>query len=532
MTNPGPPLPPLAELDQAASALLAAMERGDHEARDEVDDAVPWLTSVPPKLFTLAFARLVIARQHGFAHWGELKTFAEALHAPFAQRVDRFIAASCSHEFELGRRLLEADHKLADANLYAAAVAGHVDTVGQFLKADPLAAKMSGGPRDRTPLSYLCFSRFLSRDETRQHQLIECAGLLLDAGADPNSYYMVNADPNARQTCLYGASGINNVAGLTALLLEHGADPNDAAPGVGPESLYHASEFQETECLRLILEAKPDRDKISYCLGRKLDYEDPAGVALYLRHGADPNFRTPWGELQTRLHGAIARRRSREILEQLLDAGADVSARVQSGRTAYAWAIRWGNVEAAELLLERGARELEASDVDRFLCACFQADEASARALLIQYPDLVTGLTRAEQGSLAQAALEGNFPAVKLMVELGFPLEAKGDFGSPVNQAAWHGNANIIEYLIERGANLEAENNFRGTALDCCVFGSANCEEAPRGNIPGVKQPRQADYLRSAQLMIAAGAKLNKVSPFPSGNREVDDLLRRYGRVD
>ena len=140
--------------------------------------------------------------------------------------------------------------------------------------------------------------------------MLAIARLLLSLGADPNAYYMENDDPNARQTPLYGAAGVNNNAEMTRLLLEAGADPNDGAPGGGSESLYHASEFSDLTCLRLILEAKPDRDKVSYCLARKLDFEDYQGALLYLDHGADPNYVTPHSERITRLHHAVARGRS------------------------------------------------------------------------------------------------------------------------------------------------------------------------------------------------------------------------------
>ncbi len=532
MANSGPHLPSVAELETAAGDLLVAYERGDAEARDRVEFASAWLATIPAKLWTLQHAQLTIAREHDFSDWRTLCRYAAELHAPAAERALAFVQSICSSRPELAQRLLDADHRLAEADIFTAAVSGHVEAVRTFLNNNPLLAKMSGGPGDRTPLSYLCFSRYLALDEARQLKLIEIAQLLLDAGADPNAYYMVNADPNARQTCLYGAAGVNNVPALTRMLLAAGADPNDAAPGLGPESLYHASEFHELDCLRLILEARPHADKVSYCLGRKLDFEHPAGVQLFLQFGADPNFTTPWGEHQTRLHGAIVRGRSLQIIRMLLNAGANLTAKVQSGRTPYAWAIRWGRTDVAELLLESGASESEASDVDRFLCACIEADEATARSLLIQYPDLVTGLTPGEKGSLAQAAYDDNLPAVKLMVELGFPIEAKGDFGTAVNQAAWRGNAEVVEYLIEKGANLETLNNFQGTALDCCVFGASNCEEATTGNVPGVRQLHPGEYVRCVEALIAAGADLTKVSPFPSGNREIDDLLRRHGRVD
>ncbi len=532
MTSLGPNLPVLADLEQASVELQAAFEGGDAQARKRVEAIVPWLATIPPKLFTLDNARLALAREYDFDHWGQLRQYSQETNAPRSQRASHLVRAAVSQEIALAERLLQTDPTLAEHDIYTAAVSGHLESAQRLIGENPLAAKLAGGPGDRTPLSYLCFSRFLARDGEQQRNMLEIARLLLDAGADPNAYYMVNADPNARQTCLYGAAGINNVAELTRMLLEAGADPNDAAPGLGPESLYHASEFQELECLRLILEADPHTDKVSYCMGRMLDFENPQGVQLYLQHGADPNFKTPWGEHQTRLHGAIVRRRSADVIQMLVNGGANLKMRVESGRTPYAWAVRWGHAKAAELLQRHGAHEHEASDVDRFLCACFNADEPSARALLIKHPDIIKDLTPAEHGSLPQAAYEGNLPAVRLMVELGFSIEAKGDFGTAINQAAWRGNFEVIEFLISRGANLETLNNFQGTALDCCVFGASNCEDDTAGRVRGIRRPHAGQYVKSVEALIAAGADVRRVSPFPSGHREIDDLLRRHGRAE
>jgi len=43
--------------------------------------------------------------------------------------------------------------------------------------------------------------------------------------------------------------------------------------------------------LKMILEGKPHPRRVSYCLGRALDFKDPTAAMLFLEHGADPNFR-------------------------------------------------------------------------------------------------------------------------------------------------------------------------------------------------------------------------------------------------
>ncbi|CAH8706668.1 ankyrin repeat domain-containing protein [Paenibacillus melissococcoides] len=109
---------------------------------------------------------------------------------------------------------------------------------------------------------------------------------------------------------------------MAQVLLEAGADPNDG------ESLYHAAESPEFECLDL----------------------------LY-RYGADVNatpalFRKLDG---TPLHWAVVRGRSPFIVELLLKHGAPVNARRGDGKTAYMLAVRYGQRELTDTLERHGA---------------------------------------------------------------------------------------------------------------------------------------------------------------------------------
>ena len=148
---------------------------------------------------------------------------------------------------------------------------------------------------------------------------------------------MVEGTETWIQTSLYGAAGIANNAELTRMLLEAGTDVNELQPAPGGdvravssglEALYHASEFADVTCLRLLLEARPPvyPARVSYCLARMLDFENLPGVDLYLEHGADPNFRIPWMHNRTHLHRAVVYGRSLAIVRRLVEAGGDPNA--------------------------------------------------------------------------------------------------------------------------------------------------------------------------------------------------------------
>ena len=71
-----------------------------------------------------------------------------------------------------------------------------------------------------------------------------CAEYLLKNGADPSGSTVSGGHA---LSALYGAAGKNHQPGLTKLLLEAGANPNDN------ESVYHAVESADLSCLRLLL---------------------------------------------------------------------------------------------------------------------------------------------------------------------------------------------------------------------------------------------------------------------------------------
>ena len=101
------------------------------------------------------------------------------------------------------RAQLEANPQLADANILIASLLGRSHTVRDFLSRDPAVATTVGGPRDWPPLLYLTYGRVALQREGESY--VEAARALLDAGADPNSYFV--AHEHYRFTALTGCFG-------------------------------------------------------------------------------------------------------------------------------------------------------------------------------------------------------------------------------------------------------------------------------------------------------------------------------------
>ena len=433
----------------------------------------------------------------------------------------------------LSGRLAEADQLAKDLGDLSASDLAVACVLCRDEDALPLIAaapdvNQALAPFNWPPLLYLCFSRLQRRAEAAA-AACRMAEALIGRGSDVNTS---KPDGSAAhpETALYGAAGINANAELTALLLAAGADPNDGTEEIGAETLYHAAELPDNRCLRLLLAAGVAREKLSYCLARKLDFEDPEGTALFLEAGADPNFVTPFGSKETRVHKAVRNDRSLTVLDLLLAAGGRTDGEDAEGLTPYTLAMRMGRTFLIGRLLQAGACAEDAGPLDVFLGACARGDRSAAGYLVRQQPDLLAQASTNHAGHLAAAAFEGRHKAVALMLDLGFPPDARGEFGSALHMACWRGHAEAVRALVAGGADLELANDFGGTPLDTAVFAAFNCHD-PQGGMTTWGLPedvRHGDYPGVVRALLEGGADASAVNDFPTGRADIDAVISHW----
>lgn len=498
------PSHPSLEFDRKqAKALLDAARSGDDLAIERIRAAHPRHershTRQISKQVALHDCQLVIAREYGFASWPRWKQFVETRRLDVAQRAAELVKAACSNDVRRARLLLEAEPQLARHDLYTACACGDADAVEYFLARDPASAGAKGGPLNHEPILYACFSRFLRADPVRRDGIVRSIRSLLAHGADPNAHFWMDwGGERWLQSTLYGAAGIANSAELTTLLLDSGAriDPRDN------EVLYHATEFPDTTCLRLLLQrASPPAEQITYCLGRALDFEYPSHVALSLEAGADPNAASN----QPYLHKAVYRR-SADIMRMLLDAGGNANSVDAHGVSALRAAVRHGNPEIAQLLRARGARGDEVTDAD-----ARQSDPIS----------------------LCLAAARDDVATIDRLLDAGADANAVSgaDRTPPLHWATWRGRFNATRALVERGADIHFISTYGADALGTAIHGSANCFDTEGG--PGMRLHDEAvagDYPQIVEYLIARGARL--ADRIHGGSEAVQELLRKHGVPD
>ena len=309
----------------------------------------------------------------------------------------------------------------------------------RLIAADPDAVRREGGPHRWEPLLYAAYTRVPA---TRPGQsTLEVARLLLAHGADPNSGYLWEGLPSPF-TALTGAFGRGegdpppheHEAALATLLLEAGADPNDA------QTIYNCS---------LVPGQRVPGAAVAPRLRsrRRRPVARPPGAGPSDTAGARAG-RADLGRLlrQPRARAAAGGERRRRV------DGDGTRHPITGRRNPLALALSTGNAEIADLLLAAGAAPPALDPVERFAAAAMRGDRAAVDALAAAEPGVIDAARAGEPGLIARAAEHGRLPAVRLLAELGFDvnhLQRK----TALHEAAWRGDLDVVEALLELGAD-------------------------------------------------------------------------------
>jgi ankyrin repeat protein len=439
---------------------------------------------------SLALAQLSVAREYGFRSWPLLKFHVEAVTLDASERAAALIASVASADLRRARALLEADPALGRHDLACACATGEADEVSRRLAARPEAVNEPTGPYGWQPLLYACFSRLLRGDPKRAPGIRDVVGLLLEAGADPNAFFV--HDNTWLQVALYGAAGIAGDAELTRMLLDAGAEPTDERDGYhGNEVLYHACEHADPTCAMLVIDAGARQDLVDYNLGRALNFPNPEMVEMFCSHGA----RASAGHL----HQAVWRRRPVRTVAALLEAGAPIDEPDEHGLTALQIAVRWNDREVATLLRERGADPTAVTDQDRALAGMLSGTTARAPA----------GIALSTLDEMLMLAIEGgHIEAMRRLLDAGARVDGDPDSNEiPLGHACWRGRVEMTRELIERGAALAFRDG--GSAVGAALHGSRHCTDPEGGpSMQTIDEIPKAPYAAIVRILLDASAPI------------------------
>ncbi len=174
----------------------------------------------------------------------------------------------------------------------------------------------------------------------------------------------------------------------------------------------------------------------------------------------------------------------------------------RAGGTIYQWTLgfhvsphqaakKFGNQPMVALLMQASPPEV------RLINWCWLENEQEVKDTLQTNPGLISRLSETERRGLADAARNNQARVVELMLEAGFPTDARGQhWATPLHWAAWHGNDRMVQALLKHGARVDVSDvEFPGTPLNWAVHGSQNGWYCDKG-----------DYGATVKSLLAAGS--------------------------
>jgi hypothetical protein len=431
---------------------------------------------------SLAGAQLVVARHYGFSSWTALKrhvtTIERYRRAPdevdSADRpADEFLMFACLRyggddapsRWQRAARLLAEHPEITRTSVHAAAAAADAGALEALLHEDPALASAEGGPYRWEPILYLAYARH--DPSIGEEATVRSARLLLEHGADPDAGYLWHGLITPF-TALTGALGSgegdqprhSHGLALARTLLAAGADPNDG------QALYNRQFGSDDSHLTLLL---------SHGLGRG------DGGPWRARFGMRAD--SPAELIQGQLRWAVTHD-MRDRVRLLAEHGADLRSPFKSaedrlvkcynacdGRTPAEVAAICGCLAVLDWLVEHGGVPRPAAEgADGLIAAALAGDRHAARRCAGH-----AAAARAQRpGLIVWAASRRAWPAVPLLAELGWDVNARARVDVPMEQewetalheAAGSGEIDAARMLIELGADPGIRDaRFRATPL-------------------------------------------------------------------
>lgn len=365
---------------------------------------------------------------------------------------------------------------------------GMIDDVKQRLKKQPWLVK-----RPNTPLHKAAETGDLAMTK-----------LLLDHGADPNAtiwYSNAGASSALSEALSYGHFEV------ARLLCEKGANANIGAADKFHSNLLHfAIAERDIKYLQLLLKQNPDVSELDAEGLSPLHVAVEVGsiekTKLLLDCGADVNQEAAGGG--SALFFAAAKR-DQPLFDLLLSRGArldpysacllgrktDVERMLAADRsmlnrpdrrlkrTPLFYALMGGSADVADLLIRKGAN------------VNVRAFPYEGSSNIISGPNLQVYDDEPKNEIIAPlfVAAGGNLPAiVRLLVEHGADVNAKGERQSVLHLLCSHGDVENIKLVLDKGVNVHAKD-FRGATALHYACGAGNFE--------------------IIKLLLAKGAKVN-----------------------
>ena len=317
---------------------------------------------------------------------------------------------------------------------------------------------------------------------------------LIQEGADIRA-----KDKHNKGTPLHYAVGKGN-PNIIAALIQEGADIN-VKNKAGGTPLHWAAKWRNPNIIATLIVLGADTqatnnkgqtaEDVARSEGRLAKYQDgvkKAAVEIFKNLAPIANARRinvrakdPYGN--TPLHQA-ARNQNPDIINALIQAGADIRAKNKYGYTPLHWAAWWNeNPDTINALIQAGA-DINAKDEDGItpLHRAAQNENADIISALIQAEADINAKDKDGDTPLHLAAgFNENPDIINALIQADADILAQDKYGNtPLHRAAnWNKNIDIINALIQAGSDIHAKTNIEHTPLHLAPLGNENPDIIP-----------------------------------------------------
>jgi len=211
-------------------------------------------------------------------------------------------------------------------------------------------------------------------------------------------------------------------------------------------------------------------------------------------------------------------------VRSLLQKKVDVNAPQVDGTTALHWAVRYDDLDTADLLIRSGARVSTANreGVTPLQLAAMNGSASMIDKLLKAGADANAALTPSGDTALMMAARTGTPEAITVLLEAGANVNAKESWGgtTALMWAASEQHAAAVKLLLDHGADVNARSNFVAAAngrgfegrTPAAPKAEQKVEEFASGWLTPLMFAAREGDLESARLLVNAGANVNAIA--------------------
>ena len=208
--------------------------------------------------------------------------------------------------------------------------------------------------------------------------------------------------------------------------------------------------------------------KLCFAISTPVTYRSVAcafGFSKFLMNPAlsimEVNQRQKFGDFDFTFLVFAADCRHEQIVQLLLDQGADINAECGRFDNALCTALATGDDKWVQLLLEKGADINTQINYDRALCAA-SGSHAKVMQMLL---DKGVEMNGQDYGFALQRSLRvGHEKVVQMLLDKGVDINAQ-DYGNALLLASEGGYEKVVQMLLDKGSDVNAQGGFFGNAL-------------------------------------------------------------------